>query len=310
LLSRIRYKAIGVIAQFIFIGIFVQYTRSEMSELTGIKVFSPLGGWHIANDALYMYEQIYKEKGEPKVIEFHDLDSTVRYYFDHSAHVSDLLTHDLRGGGAYYLANHGSPLYRYMYWKYGVDTIFQDFRKWGPMGVECEAYGSYLVRQYPLEFARYYIWPNTIRYFSPPTEIFSANSTFFLRPDDLGDIARQFIDVKTLSVDWNLIKLRNILLWWYPILFTCLNALLIVGFGGFCLFGGFKKSDRRYEYIHLLIIFLWVLNFIFSVVAASVVLRYELFIFVVMFVFGLLLADFIHGNEGALNTKLAFNIIG
>jgi hypothetical protein len=293
LLSRlwIWQKVIAIFLQFLFIGVFVQVTRNDMHELTGVKDFSPLGGWHIANDALYMYSHVYTKDKDSVPANFQPLDSTVRHYFDHTQHVESLLHYDVGGGGAYYLADARSPLLRYMYWRYGSDTIFQDFKKWGPMGVLCSEYGSYLIRKHPLDFIRYYVWPNIIRYGCPPEEIFVMYSPYFLRQDDFGKMAMQSFKLKTLMVDRKLIKLRATLASFYPILFGILNLFLIIALSGFCFFNGIKKIDKINLRILCFVVFLWILNFFFSIVAASVVLRYQIFMFIVLFVVDLLLAE-------------------
>jgi hypothetical protein len=197
LLSRLsmRYKIAGIVVQFLLIGGFVFYTRSEMQELTGVKQFSPFGGWQIANNALYMYGHINDNGNGDLPVEFYPLDSAVKQYFNRTHRVESLLQYNAEGPGFYFMVSDNSPLIQFMHKEYGVDTVFQDFKKWGAMGVLCSGYGSYLIKEHPIDFARYWVWPNTIRYLYPPTEIFSMNSPFFLRSDGLGKMATQFLDI-------------------------------------------------------------------------------------------------------------------
>lgn len=304
LLSRLQiwFKVAGVLLQLVFIGAFVMYTRDEMKRLTGLQQFSPFGGWQLANNALYMYGHNYLEYNEPAPIKFHDLDSTVRRYFQRTRRTESLLDYNAEGPGFYYMVSDNSPLKRYMIWRYGADTVFQNFKKWGPMGIICSAYGSYLIKKHPLDFMRYWIGPNTIRYLYPPTEIFSMNSPYFLRDDDLGQMARQTFDLKTLTVRWPLIQFRTNLLSFYPLFFTMLNLYFVAVFLGFCVFGSLK-TNRIQSLILLAIAFLWVCNLGFSITASCVVLRYQLFIMIIQFAFAVLLTDYIWQSGSAAMVK-------
>ena len=299
LVSRLalRHKVTGIVIQFLLIGIFIFYTRNEMQKLTGIKQFSPFGGWQIANNALYMYGHIYGSEKKDVPGEFHPLDSTVRQYFGHTHRTESLLKYNAEGPGFYYMVSDNSPLMQYMHREYGVDTVFQSFKKWGAMGILCSDYGSYLIKEHPIDFIQFWVWPNSIRYLYPPTEIFSMNSPYFLRSDDLGKMAGELLDVKTLSAAWPLINFRTSLLSFYPLFFTLENVFFLLAITGFFLFGGLKKMNKRQLFVILSVGTLWFFNLAFSVTASCIVLRYQIFIMIVEFGFGLLLTEFIWQNS-------------
>jgi hypothetical protein len=299
LLSRLRtgYKIAGILLQFVLIGSFVLYTSCKMEQLTGVKQFSPFGGWQMANNALYMYGHIYQGEDEPVPPKFRSLDSTVRHYFRVTRSVESLINDEIGGGGAYYVANNNSPLVRFMNSEYGEDTIFQNFKKWGPMGFTCGQYGAYLLKRHPFEFARYWIWPNSRRYIYPPAEVFQMYTPYFLRNDEFGKMATQLFDIKTLTVAWPLINLRTSLLSWYPLFFALLNSFFIITLFGFCVFGGLKTKDRANSYVLFTVALLWICNAGFSIIASSIVLRYQIFIMIVQVAFGLVLADFVYHDK-------------
>jgi hypothetical protein len=299
LLTRLSiwYRIAAILLQFIFIGAFSLFTRSEMLQLTGERQFSPFGGWQVANNALYMYGHIQQETNEPVPAEFQSLDSIVRQYFNSTHRVESLLEYDAEGPGFFYMVSDKSPLLKYMYRQYGADTLFQDFKGWGKMGVICSGYGAYLVRRHPLDFARYWMLPNAVRYFYPPTEIFSMYSPYIFRQDEFGKMAMQLFDLKTLAVGLPLINLRTSLLSYYPSFFMLLNLFFVFAFTGFCLFGGLKKTNGFKLYTIGLIAVLWTCNFFFAVTASCIVLRYQIFIMIVEFPFALVLTDFIYRNN-------------
>jgi hypothetical protein len=69
--------------------------------------------------------------------------------------------------------------------KYGPDTVFQPFGRWGPMGALYSQYGQELIKAHPFAFIQYFAWPNALRYFYPPIEIFERLSPYFLVRTDL-----------------------------------------------------------------------------------------------------------------------------
>jgi hypothetical protein len=226
------------------------------------------------------------------------LDSAVRHYFGVTHRVESLINDEIGGGGAYYVANNNSPLVTFMNSQYGADTIFQNFKKWGPMGFTCGQYGSYLLKRHPIEFARYWMLPNTFRYIYPPAEVFQMYSPYYFRDDEFGKMATQLFDIKTLTVAEPLISLRTSLLSGYPLFFGLLNVFFVLTFIGFCAFGGMKMKNRANLYMFFTIALLWICNAGFSITASSIVLRYQIFIMIVLVAFGLVLADFVYFDKG------------
>lgn len=289
------YKLVGIGLQFLLIGIFVLHTRGEMQKLTGVNQFSPFGGWQLANNALYMYGHIYPQAQEPAPAEYSRLDSTVKGYFFRTHRVESLLDYNAEGPGFFYMVSGKSPLIKYMHTVYGPDTAFQDYRKWGPVGGTYGGYGAWMIRQHPFQYARYFVWPNTIRYFNPPPEIFAMYSPYFLRSDELGGMARQLFDLKTLTVGIGLINFRTALLSEYPLLFLLINLAFVLSIIGFC---GLKGRAKQMTAVVFLGALLWLANLAFSVTASCVVLRYQVFIMVIAFAFSAVMIDFIYRYKG------------
>jgi hypothetical protein len=295
LVSRLSwgYKLSAIGFQFLLIILFVIYTSGQMGRLSGVKQFSPFGGWQLANNALYMYGHIYAESPALALGPYRGLDSTVRDYFKATHRVESLLEYNAESPGFFYTASDKSPLQRYMHSQYGPDSTFQDFRKWGPSGNFYSGYGKWLIKTYPWQYARYFIFPNTVRYFIPPTEIFSKYSPYFLRSDEFGAMAKQLFDLHTLMVSVGLINFRTRLLGWYPWFFTLINLLFILNLASYLFVNGFRKCDKVRNYIIGLSVLLWWANLCFSVIASCVVLRYQVFIMIVVFSFFVILADYI-----------------
>ena len=284
-------KGTAIILQFLLIGLFIIHVRESTFPFSGVRQFPPFGGWQKINNAMYMYGHVDRKAKGPVPEQFQILDSVVRRYFDSTKRVEDILDYTADAHGFYYMASDRSPVNYYFHWKYGYDSVFQDFTKRGPASILFSAYANYLIQRYPFEYVRYWAIPNGIRYFYPPTEIFSMISPYFFQPGVFGGMAQQLFDVKTLMVRPSLINFRTDLLSYYPMSFMLLNLLFVMSFAGFCLFGGLKKAPGAHAYVVLAFALLWCCNLFFSAMVASCDLRYEVFIMIAVFTATTLLID-------------------
>jgi len=313
LLSRLRpwIRAAALALQFVLIGAFVLYTSSQMKQVMGVRQFSPFGGWKLASNALYMYGHVCQERKDTVPLKFAQLDNMVRNYFYRTRVVDDLLDYESFSTGTFYGAYQGSPLIQYMDLKYGQDTTFQNFSKWGPMGAYCGEYGAYLIRKHPLEFARYFVWPNMIRYIYPPREIFTHLTPYFLRNDELGQVASKWFGLRTLTISPYFINLRTAIISPYPIIIALVHLAFIMGFIGFALFKGFKKVSKANRSIVLAIASLWLCDLCFSITASAIVLRYQIFLMILEFAFALVFMDFVYRTSdiaASSNSELKRNV--
>jgi len=299
LLIRIRpwLKVAAIVLQFLLIGVFVQYTRGEMERVSGIRQFSPFGGWRMANNALYMYGHICLEKKDPPPVPFAGLDKMVKAYFNAVREVDDLA--DARSGGAFYTADFSSPLLQYMHRIHGPDTVFLNLRTYGDVAPLYSAYGAWLARKYPLDYFQWFLWPSAIRYAIPPTEIFSTLSPFYLRDDAIGKETNGWFGLKTITVSPAAINFRNTLLSPYPGLLGMIHLAFVFGVLGFLFFGGFKKVDRINRNIILTVGVFWICDLFFKVTAGAIVLRHQLFLMILEFTFASLLLEFVYRHSEA-----------
>ena len=297
LFIRLRpwWKMAAIALQFLLIGAFILYTSHAMESLGGVRQFSPFGGWKMANNALYMYGHVCQEKNDPVPAKFGRLDSMVRRYFNTYRQVDDLTRPTSDGG--FYMSNDASPLRQYQYWQYGSDSSFLNFKKWVPMGTLCASYGSYLVRKYPLQFVRWFIWPNTQRYIITPPEVFATFSPFFLRDDDLGREASQWFGLTTLTVSWKYINLRTSILSPYPLLLCMIHLAFFMGLLGMLLLKYIKRINTTQAFIVLAIGGFWLCDLFFKVTAGGIVFRHQLFAMIIECAFALLFFDIIYGNN-------------
>jgi len=170
-----------------------------------------------------------------------------------------------------------SPLVQYKNLLYGQDTEFVNFKKMACVGPLYGEYGSWLIRTHPIAFVQYFVGPNAIRYFYPPMEAFASLPPFFLRPDYLGQAARDWFGVRTLTVSESAINLRTLLLGPYQIMMMLIHALFLINVAGFVILKGLKMLTQSERYALFVLISLWGFDLVFNLTAAATVMRYQIF---------------------------------
>jgi len=297
LLTRMRpwLKIAAIVFQFLLIGAFIQYTSMEMERVSGIRQFSPFGGWRMANNALYMYGHVCLERNDPVPPRFAGLDHLVKDYFNAVREVDDLSNPS--SSGAYYGADPGAPLVQYKYRQFGRDSIFLDLKTFGSLAPLYSAYGTWLAGKYPLDYCRWFLWPSTIRYAVSPPEVFRNLSPFYLRDDKIGKETAGWFHLNTLTASPAAIQFRDGLLAPYPIFLCMIHLAFVLGLLGVLLFN-FKKVSGPHRYIILTVAGFWVCDLFFKVTAGAIVLRHQLFLMILEFAFALVFPDFIARQSG------------
>jgi hypothetical protein len=285
LVSRysIRQKVLGIVLQTVFIGGFILYTCLRVGALSGQVQFSPFGNWKTANDALYMYGHIYRERNDPVPKEFAALHETVRHYFESGAQVDDLLNYQSPFYGSEYMFFDTSPLVRYKNLHFGADTEFLNFKKMAYVGPLYGAYGTYLIQKYPGAFLHYFVGPNAVRYFFPPMEAFASLPPFFLRSDYLGQAGRTWFGIRTLTVSWSAIQLRTYLLSPYPMAATFVHLLFVLNIAGLFWVRSLRSLSQLEQSALIVLVALWICDFVFNLTAAATVMRYIIFSLIIEF---------------------------
>ena len=293
--QRVWLKLAGIGLHIALLGGFILYTSNRVASMTGERQFSPFSNWKIANDALFMYAHIHPGKSDPLPEKFQSLDTIVRKFFDYTHDNGDLLRPD-QYWGSFYMMSPYSPLAQYMAMKNPKDSGFINSTRWADVGPLYADYGSYLIRKYPIAYARYFLWPNYIRYTFPTLEIFKALSPFYLRDDDLGSIAKEWFSLKTLTVKQSYIDLRTDFFSYCRVFNLLVHLSFILGVIGFLLLKGWEKVSRTSLYSLILITALWLCNLGFNVFAAAVQFRYLMFILIIGFAFSLIFFEIIFQN--------------
>jgi len=291
----LRLKIAAIVLQMIPIILFVLFTSYRVEQTTGVRSFSPFAGWKMANNALYMYSHIYQDCKDPLPSRFVPFDTMVRRYFRSRQKQEDLM--DYHSSGSDYMFNYQSPLNSNMDLYYGVkDRIVVYMTGAAHFTSFYSAYGSYLVKKHPVDFVRYFIWPNSIRHSIPPLEVFELHSMFILlEGNGLDKIATSwFADLKTIQTEPYYILLRDKILtpfMTFKFFVQIVFAMLLVGFS---MLRGFKKTEKAVSRLILLITCFWLCELVFTISTGAIVMRYLLFPFIIEFSFSLILLHYIY----------------
>lgn len=284
------FKAGGIFLQCILFAGFILFTSNKMYSVAGEKQFAPFGGWKLANDALYVYGHVYKQAHTPVPEKFSLLDNMVRYYYDTSTVTLDILSPEATSG-SYYMFMRRSPLKQYMFSKYGADPSLVNFKKFADMGPLYGEYGFYLIKRYPIEFMKYFVFPNMQRYLLPPSEIYGTPSAFLIRRDELEPIPKNWFGVNTLLAPIRYIQIREAILSVYPIFMTISHIVFVFSCLAFFILKKYRRIGKQYLYIILTAIGFWLCDLSFNLLAAAVVLRYLLFVMIIEITFSLIFIE-------------------
>jgi hypothetical protein len=270
----------------------ILYTSQKMKDVTGQRQFSAFGGWQLANNALYMYEHIPASERGPIPVRFAKLETMVRQHMDTLTKVK--FKHDDSVNTYFYLWSGRGPLIQYMATEYKKDSITPYFKRWASEGPLYAGYAMYLIRKFPLQFAKNFLIPNAVKFAVPPTEFLGI---YNMGADSVDRPAKDWFHYKSLKVKEHNKKEGPInMTEWYPVFAALVNVLLLIHVVGLVVLGGLKKTSGLTRLL-LMAITLWLLNTGFSVFASPIVLRYQVFPVLVSFCVALVAGEVIYKSE-------------
>lgn len=291
----VKIKALGIFLQLLVVGGFMMITTYLNEREFGVKQFSPFQSWKVASNALYIYEHVPVKELQPVPKKFELLDSMVRAYYNSSHKPVNIFSPDA-SWGSYYMFMYPSPLLRYKDLFYPPDGLFLiNVPTYSKMGSLYKDYGSWILKHYPEQYIKYFVIPNIYLYMLPYAEVyFDSYNPFNLQTDTIGRVTRKWFGIQTIKAKESSVTFRANFFDSYPMLNTCVHLMFILMMIGFVVLKGFQKIKRPYRLILLLISMLWIINFVFIVMASASLLRYQLFITVVEFVFSVIMWDLLY----------------
>lgn len=285
-----RQKTIGIAAPLILCGLFILYTGNKYEKLTGTWQFSPFSGWQAANNALYTYRYIDSANRKPVPSKFRRLDSMVRQYFDTHRDIKKFPSEDIKAS-TFYMWSDGMPLndYRTLVFTERKDSISSVHKKWATMGPLYKDYGTYIIKQYPLQYMKHFLWPNIIKYYAPPSEFLEFYNG---GNDSVHPWASTWFRYANVKVYSRLKDPKAYPLEIYPILTGTMNVVLFCCLICYIWLKGWKRNDS-YPKTFLIVSIVWLLNAIFTIISSPAAIRLQAFPIILETVFALILLDWL-----------------
>ncbi len=248
------------------------YTSNKMQAESGKRQFSAFGGWQLANNALYMYEHIPASQRGTVPVQFAKLESMVRAHMDTLRRVK--LTKEDSINSYFYLWSGRSPLMHYLEEDWKKDSTTSYFKRWASEAPLYQAYAFYLIKKFPLTYARSFLLPNVAKYAVPPVEFLAV---YNMGSDSVNKLAKDWFNYKTLKIkDHNKKDGPVTMTQWFPVLSCLANVLLLITLAGWFFFGGIGSRPGDIKLILVAGCF-WLGNMAFSILASPIVLRYQVF---------------------------------
>ncbi|MDR3714160.1 MAG: hypothetical protein P4L51_15180 [Puia sp.] len=281
-------KIIGLSASILVIGLFVVHTGNEYKKLTGTWQYSPFAGWLWSNNAMYTYRYVDSLHRKPVLKRFQALDNMIRAYFDSTRDVKKFPLESAMAS-TFYMWSPGLPLYDYRDKLFKKDSISSDFKKWATMGPIYKDYGLYIIKQYPLYYLRYFLWPNANKYYAPPVEFLESYNS---GKDSVAPIAAIWFHYNSYKVTTRTKDPKTKMLDFYPILSGMINMVMLFSLLSYTYLGGWKQNIplRKGMFLGVSV---WLLNAGFTIIASPAALRFQCFPIILTTVYTIILIGWI-----------------
>ncbi len=261
----------GVVLPFLFLAPFIFFTRKASYKLTGTRQYSLFTGWQLANNALYIYDQIEVDSTDLPTTQTKILNTYALQFFRrvNSDSYRDALENYV---GNFFIRQPESPLKQYS----GSHYIFKDERSnivnWARASIVFEQFGKTLILQHPIAYVEYFVLPNIKHYFIPPlshiglynygtNEIYPIAAKWFHYPNNKIRVASYTFQGHLLEFYIGLFLLVNVYYAWNILRFTFRRG-----------FSGLRTPESA---VQLLLLSFLGANFVFSVASTVNILRYQ-----------------------------------
>jgi hypothetical protein len=272
---------IGIIGPILF---FIGKTQYEYKQQTDTVQFSAFGGWQLAANALYGYAHIQSLPPEKIRLRFRKLHRLVNHYLDSLKQITQM-PDEIHGIN--YLSDNKALLKQYMNQHLQKDTMNNIFKQWAKMGLLYSQYGWHLIFSNPRSFVQYYIWPNLVKYYLPPTGVMGWYNRGEKKVDP---VVVKWFRWKNINI-YNRFGVRKIeIVSYFKYFIAVSNLAFVLCWIAYMSLTGFRISTYKDHGIAWWMALIWFTNMSFSIWASPIELRYQIFPNTIMLIFtGLLL---------------------
>lgn len=268
--------------------LFIEYQRIKhiTKKETGTAVFSAFSGWMAANNALHIYPYVKVRNEDFSSPASKTLNQIVKQYFDTvpgSALPYPYVRVNLLWGS-------NSPLKTYMHAVEKQKKLNSYFDAWHAVAPVFLEYSSQLIRQHPVAYAQYFMWPNAKEYFRPTLESLLSYNEMRTTVDSA---AIKWFRYKSERVTALNPTIQAKLLSPIPWLFLFINIIFCSSLA--VVFSRRKKYALSTGLLRTLLLTsaFWIINFCFSIYAAPIVFRFQLFPMIIYSTFSIVMISII-----------------
>lgn len=277
-------KTVGIVLPLFFIIVFVNYSREAASKLTGTRQFSLFTGWQLANNALYIYDQIEVDSMDLPTKEARELNRYALQFFRriNTAQYREVLEDYV---GNFFIREPEAPLKQYYGTHYNFTEKNANIINWARASQLFEPFGRSLILQHPIAYGEYFVLPNVRHYLIPPL---SHIGLYNYGLNEIDPVAQSWFHYpKTIKVASHTFQGQLLLL--YIGFFLLANVYYLWNVLRFAFRGGFSAWKMGEAGTQAAMLGYLVLNFLFSITTTVNILRYQYIPMFVLAAFGLAL---------------------
>jgi hypothetical protein len=274
LLFRLTGLALSIVVIFAGTAAIKGVTRRE----TGANIFSAFSGWQIANNALNMYPYIPVDTAGMPSPETRELAGYVRAYFDTAG---PALSQREPFATTAYMWERNLPLHRYMQARQKKERQ-NYFITWNRVGPAFTEYGYHLVRQHPIAYSRYYMWPSAKGFFLSPLDVFAVYNE---GQPTVDAVARDWFHYPSLKPEVYSARLQAALLAPLPLFVLLLNAAFVVTAILYLPWRRIRDRHPVFTSCFQLVAAYLLANACFCIIASPSVFRYQVLPMILLFIF-------------------------
>ncbi|KAA2239881.1 hypothetical protein F0L74_27225 [Chitinophaga agrisoli] len=281
-------RLVGVMVVVLLMGGYVVRTMYLHYKVTGFAQFSIFGGWQLASNALFAYSHVVPL--DPIETVPHELKELHAVTNRHMRYMDSVLQRPDMELSIYYLWDNRAPLKTYMHERFKEDDSTEIFKRWAAVSPLYGKYGAFLIKRHPGAFMRYYLIPNMIHYYVPPTEFLIV---YNMGRDTLDNIAVSWFRLKSNKVHSSSsgreIKIVKV----FPLFLAMVNWVFVSSYVILILLFRSGLESSFFKTAINLVAFVWICNLLFGVFSSPVVLRYQVFPQIFTLTFSLLILSYI-----------------
>ena len=200
----------------------------------------------------------------------------------------------------YYLWDDKSPILRYKEPGWGANYNPREFSSWSTQSSFFEAYGRYLIKKHPVAYFKHHILVNLHAYCYPYMEYLEM---YNIGQKLIHPIAITWFQLTTSETNTYDNDTQITITHEAPTMNSIINLFFVLSLVGFIILRGFGKCSYPIKRMIGWALIVWLCSAGFSIIAAPVVLRYQLFQWIITFVFAGLFIEFIVREYRILSTQ-------